>query len=361
MLFRIVFLALLFIPQTAYLQEDSTYVEEEFDFSDFELAAEPVKSFCSNKVLGQSPTSLINVYYDFQATHDLTAGAISNQLPAQESTINSNQGFGLSGNFPILSRNNILINFGVSYSEHRYNFDDFYIHPLLRNLDRNPLRSIGTQLTVFKPLNDKRFILAQAGLQLNGDYTFPSLQPAELLRFPAALLYGFKPNDRLIWAVGAARTYLGGALNYLPIIYYYHTFNNQKWGIEAVVPSRLNLRYRANSKNIFMLGWNVTGATYHLANFRGYEEDYMRANGLPVQSLEDNIELRRSELRIGATWQRAITDFVWASLETGARVNWLFNVDEDEFFRGFDDSDFYIENNLGTPLYIRLNLSFVSP
>ena len=355
----VVLFAVVFIAQAGFSQEDTTYVEEEFDFSDFELTEEPAKAFCNNKVLGQSPTPLISVYYDFQSENTLSPGPIQNEV-TEDAVINANHGFGLVGNFPILSRNNILINLGVEYNEQYYVFDQDYSNPLARNLDASPLRRTAVQATIFKPLNEKRFLLGFVGGSLNGDYDFGAYDITKI-RVPVAAIYGFKPSDRLMWGIGAVRTYLGGALNYLPVIYYYHSFKNPKWGIEAVIPSRFALRYRPNGKTIFNAGFTVTGATYHLSRFRDFESEYLAENGLQPTSTEDDIELRRSELRIGLGMQRALSDFIWLNLQVGARVNWQYNVDEGNFFRGFDSDGYYMENELSTPVFTRLYISFVSP
>ncbi len=347
-----------------FTQEDSTQVEEEFDFSDFVLTEAPAKSFCNNKVLGQSPTALISVYYDFQSQNTLSSGPINQNpaFPEEEATINANHGFGILGNFPVLSRNNILINIGVEYSEQYYAFDDgAYSNPLTRNLQTSPLRRTAVTATVFKPLNEKRFLLGFVGGSLNGDYDFGQYDFSKT-RVPIAAIYGFKPSDNLMWGIGGVRTYLGGALNYLPVVYYYHTFKNPKWGVEAVVPSRVAVRYRANSKTILNGGFTLTGASYHLSRFRDFEAEYYAENGQEYDdTLEDNVELRRSELRVGVGMQRALSDFIWMNLQAGARLNWSYNTDEGDFFRGFDSEGYYMENELSTPLFVRLYISFVSP
>lgn len=353
----------LFTLEVAFAQEDTTSIEEDFDFSDFELAEEPPKVFCNNKVIGQSPTPLIAVYYDFQSQNTLTAGAVNqgDAFVSESATISSNSAFGLLGNFPILSRNNILINLGVEYNEQYYSIEEAnYTNPLVQNLEASPLRRTALQATVFKPLNEKRYLLAFVGGELNGDYDFGNYDISKL-RIPAAVIYGFKPSDYFMWGIGGARTYLGGSLNYLPVVYYYQTFKNPKWGIEAVLPSRLFMRYRPNSKTLINGGFTITGATYHLSRFRSFELDYYALNGLPYAKKEDNIELRRSELRVGMGIQRAMSDFIWLNLQAGVRLNWSYNVDEGDFFRGFDDEGLYMVNELSTPLYVRLDISFVSP
>jgi hypothetical protein len=164
-------------------------------------------------------------------------------------------------------------------------------------------------------------------------------------------MYGWKNNDRTMFGIGASRTYLGGSLNYLPVVYYFKSFN-QNWGLEVLAPARAFLRYRFNSLSLMTLGYQVEGATYRLNNFPGY---------LPNENLEDNIELRRSELRFRLSYDRSIKNFIWFSVQAGYRVNWLFNVDQGEFFRGFDDADFYMENELTNPLYFQFSVSLVSP
>lgn len=336
------------LPQNNDAEEDY----EDFDISAYEEAGGPIKVFCNNKVNGQSPTQLIAIAYDLQTASELTAGAVagvgSNDAPLQSIT-----GFRLISNFPILSRNNILINFGLNYMQSNFNYieDPIYENPLLQNLREHSLRSINTNFTIFKPLNEKNFLLAQIAAELNGDYSFSNFQSLQHTRFPIALMYGWKNNDRTMFGIGASRTYLGGSLNYLPVVYYFKSFN-QNWGLEVLAPARAFLRYRFNSLSLMTLGYQVEGATYRLNNFPGY---------LPNENLEDNIELRRSELRFRLSYDRSIKNFIWFSVQAGYRVNWLFNVDQGEFFRGFDDADFYMENELTNPLYFQFSVSLVSP
>ncbi len=357
--------ALLFCTTTLYAQEDSSATDD-FDFSEFELAAPPAKAFCNNKVLGQSPTSLIGANYMYQGPHSFTAGNYNADdfegNIAETNNIEATHAFTLIGNFPLISRNNILINLNVIYDEQHYQFSDSETsHPLTQSLQDNPLRSASTLLTIFKPLNEKRFLLGQAGLSLNGDYNFRDFsQSANTLRYSSALLYGFKPSDRLMYAFGLSRTYLGGALNYVPIVYYYHTFKNQKWGIEALLPARAMLRYRFNSQSLLGLGFKVTGNTYHLNNLRANAGD---AFNQPALANSDNFELRRSEIRAGLRFNRAITGFFWLTAEAGYRINYSYDVDQGGDFLRFwgNEESYFMENELGNPAYFLLGISYVSP
>lgn len=358
---------LVFIGIKGFAQEDTTSADD-FDFADFELAAPASKSFCTNKVLGQSPTSLIGVFYDFQGPHTLTAGNVvaNNANTSEETTkINAAHGVSLLGNFPLISRNNILINMNVIYQDQRYSTSGSAEHPVTKSLIESGIRRTAAIFTIFKPLNDKRFLLAQVGGEINGDYTFSSGQSFNTLRLPVALLYGFKRSDRLMYAFGLSRTYLGGGLNYLPVVYYYHTFQNQKWGVEALLPARALLRYRVNSTSLFSLGYTFQGATYRLNNFPQYAQDFARTNpDAPVElRTAEDVELRRSEIRGGLNYTRAISGFIWLSVEAGYRINYSFDVDKNGDFTRLlgNDKPYFIENGLGNPLYFTVGISYVSP
>ena len=336
----------------AWAQEDDY---DEFDPSMFEEAGEVLQAFCTNKVLGQSPTSLISLGYDYQGPATLSAPAVGD-FPAENAEWGAAQGFRFVSNVPVLSKNNILINWGVQYVHLGYRSATDVIHqnPLNANLANHDLKWANTTFTIFKPLNETRFVLLQAGIELNGDYSFGNLPSFGNARLPIALLYGFKPNDNLMWGIGASRTYLGGALNYLPIVYYYQTFANEKWGMEALLPARLQVRYRTSSRNLIMLGYNVEGATYRLSNFNA-------TPGTQVINPENNVELRRSEIRLGLSYQRGINDFVWIGAQAGYRINYSYDVDQGDFYRGFDSENFFMLNGLTNTPFAQVTVSLVSP
>lgn len=335
-----------------YAQDDDF---GDFDPSMFEEAGSKLKSFCTNKVLGQSPSPLISFGFDVQGPADLTVGSFD-QSASEEVSLGVSSGFRFVSNVPIISKNNILINWGVSYVQFGYNLtDDNLTNAFTENLREHSLKWLNTNFTVFKPLNEKRFLLFQVGGEFNGDYAFNNMPSFDQIRVPAAFIYGFKPNDRLIWGPGISRTYLGGALNLLPVVYYYHTFKNDKWGVEALFPARVQARYRWNSRSLVMMGYQVEGATYKLSNFG---DDPNSSN---LSRAYDDVELRRSEIRLGLTLNKGINDFIWIGAQAGYRINYSYNLDDGEFYRGFDDAGYLTENTLSNTFYAQFTISMVSP
>jgi hypothetical protein len=341
---------------SAKAQDDSLDDFDDFDPSMFEEVGATTKSFCTNKVLGQQPTPLISVGFDYQGSSTISSDVFSG-YPAGDAEVGFNSGFRLVTNIPILSRNNILINWGVSYVQMGYSLNNnIQGNPFSETLRNHSLKWLNTNLTIFKPLNENRFLLFQLGGELNGDYSFNNMPSLGQIRLPAAAIYGFKPNDNLMWGVGVSHTYLGGARNLLPVIYYYKTFDNPKWGVEALFPARVQARYRWNSRSLLMMGYQVEGASYRLSNFNQY--DFNNTTG--TDRFED-VELRRSEIRLGLSYNRGINDFIWIGVQAGYRINYQFNLDEREFYRGFDDTDYLVENELSNTLFAQFTLSLVSP
>lgn len=344
-------------------QEDTSSTEEEFDFSDYELAAPPAKAYCNNKVLGQRPTSLIGLYYNYQLPHELVVAQPSDDAlwQANDTTqIDAAHQISLVSNFPIVSRNNILINLGVNYQRQSYQMSEYdAANTFAKEMNEVAFHRANLTLTVFKPFNEKNFLLTQLQTELNGNYSFENIDFSKL-KFPVAVLYGWKPSDRLMYAFGVSRTYLGGALNYVPIAYYYHTFKNQKWGIEALLPANAMLRYRFNSLSYLGLGFNVSGASYSM-------RDLGNPNGISPQVINYNsgndLELRRSEIRAGLQYSRQLKGFFWMSIEAGYRINYSFDMDQDgDFVRFFgSDEPYFFENDLANTPYFTIGISYVSP
>lgn len=345
--------AILFGTLPALSQEDEDF--EDFDPSQFEEAGEVLQAFCTNKVLMQSPSPLLSLGFDYQGPATLTAPAVG-AFGEETAEWQAATGFRFVSNVPILSRNNLLINWGVSYVQMGYQpaNDAAFANPLAANLSNFDLKWLNTSLTVFKPLNEKRFLLLQAGIEFNGDYNFSNLPQLSNARFPIALMYGWKPSDNFMWALGASRTYLGGALNYLPIIYYYQTFKNDRWGIEALLPARLQARYRINSRNVLLAGYNVEGATYRLSNFN-------LTPNTEVINPENNVELRRSEIRLGLSYMVGLNDFIWLGAQAGYRLNYAYDVDQGDFYRGFSDDGFFMQPGLTNSPFAQITISMVSP
>ncbi len=339
-------------------QSDTTIVEEEEDYSlydDLEFADESAKRFASVKVSGKSPDKLIYVGYDVQGGYDMTAAGFSNfQTSTQQ--IDMTHGLRLGANIPVISKNNIIIQAGFDYMNSQYEFADnsTITHPLHASLNQVGFNFLSTSVTVYKPINETTFFLAQVSAATSGDYWIDEFQPMKYNRYSGALLWGKKPSDTKQWAVGLSRTYRAGELNYIPVIMYNWTSTNRKWGIETLFPARGDVRYNFSPRSMLFAGFDLEGSSYRIGNQNELGDPF------------NDLEVRRSELRFRLKYERQLTGFIWVSAKLGYRANYSFNVDRapdgEDFFRGFfGDQEYVMENELTNPLFFNLSLNLVSP
>ncbi|MCU0367785.1 MAG: DUF6268 family outer membrane beta-barrel protein, partial [Cyclobacteriaceae bacterium] len=310
-------------------ESDTTVVEEDFSMYDDAELADGAKRFATNKVLDQSPNKLISLGYDFQGAHDLNFG-VWGSLPESSVRVKSVQGIRINSNFPVISRANVLLNIGVNYWETNYQIESSESHPISSSLQTRGLRTTGVTTTLFKPFNEKRFMLIQFVFDLNGDYFLPDFQSLSYTRVSPTFIYGWKKHDRLMYGFGFSRTYRVGEPNLIPVFMYNYTAPSRKWGIESVFPARANFRRTFNTRTLAFFGYELEGQTYRMSSLKGVE-------GIV------NPELRRSELRIRMTFERSIKNFVWLSAQAGLRYPWNFNLDDGNIFRGFGDTPYTME------------------
>jgi len=337
-------------------------VGDEEDFSEYEKYStdEKIKRYCTPKVVGLAPAKLISIGYDFALGHSISANPIGITLGQEEKVSNYN-GLALSANIPVLSNNKILINVGGNYVESNYSFEsDSLFNPLLLATNRG-LKTLQLNTTIFKPLNEKNFILGFAQGDYSGDYTLNNMQPLSFTKLSWMAVFGLKFNERYQFGFGATQTYRAGGKSFLPVIMYNYTSKNEKWGIEALLPARGHFRYAFNKRTLLLAGFEIVGSSYHLAN----KDQLFPANG--TNGMVDNydnqkIELRRSEIRPRLDFQRGITDFIWFGVQAGYIVNYNYNVDSGNFYRGFgSDRPFVMENGVTSAPYFQVSINLVSP
>jgi len=364
-LYTFCFLLFFSFPLIAQVEEEEKEEEEDFSMYDDWGTDESEKRYCGPKVKGLSPAKLITVGYDFAGPHDITGGAVGNIHEQSTERASYYHGLKIAANLPVYSTNKLLINIGGNYGEARYTFEnDNLTNPFHLALDGN-IRTLGLNTTIFKPFNEKHFALGYYGAEYSGNYTFEHLQPASFIKHSWVGIFGWKFNERYQFGVGVTQSYRAGEVNYFPVIMYNYTSLSGNWGIEMLAPARAHFRYRFSSKALILVGMDLEGTSYHISNRNNIFPESDENNQILSEGFDYNsnqIELRRSEIRLNLKFERALTDFIWVSAQAGYALNYRSDIDSGEFFRGFFKNYPYVmENEVGGVPYIQLSLNLVSP
>lgn len=326
--------------------------------------AQATKRFCTQKVRNLTPTKLYSIGYELQGPFNMSSvvgepyknGNFPNLTDSPSDVkVKAVHGLQLGINYPIVSKSSVIISLMAQYAESRFIVDDPKNYSLYKNLNDKGLRTGGLGLTVFKPLNEKRFMIFQAQADVNGNYSSSQLGDAfgTGMTVSGAVIYGWKKSDDLMWGLGVTRTYRGGESLLIPVWYYNRTFND-RWGTEILFPARVHFRRNFSAKSLLQFGYEVVGNSYFIQNQENTNSDL---------APYDALQLRRSEIKIRAVYERSLKNFMWISVQAGLRANYKFNLSEKNGVEsgGLINDKFLLETKIGLPVYLNVSLNIVSP
>jgi hypothetical protein len=326
------------LPLSFVFAQTDTTVNKASSFSFSDVDEKPTKRYCTQKVLNQTPNRFISIGYEYQGGFDFKA----TPSPFNE-TLRYDNASGMRVGFytPIVSKNNLIINLAGNYWRTAFNGPNYsFPYPLYQSLNNNGLHSAGVSLTVFKPLNEKKFLLFQAIADANWQMQNSGLSITnKALTYSGSVVYGWKPTENLMWGIGVSRTYRLGRPIIIPVILYNQTFND-KWGIESVFPAKAAVRRNINKKSMIFAGYELEGNQYAIYN-----------------GFSNTSFLQRGEIKTRLTYERSLFGFWWISIQSGIRTNGRFNV-VDRYNGGKDNEA--IKTTLGNALYFNISLNLVS-
>jgi hypothetical protein len=328
--------------------------DDDEDYSAYDDAGTSAVKYATQKVRMLSPTKLISVGYEFQMPFRADfipqdASGKKQEGPTEPSQIKYMGGLRWMANFPVISTNKMIINLGANYYESQIRFETArenqteVMHALGRGL-----RTGGVNATLFKPLDEHRFIIGALQTDWNSNLNWGNFSD----NFPmptltVGTLYGWKKNENFMWALGATQTWRGGEKLYLPLLLLNKTYSD-RWGIEILAPARAHVRYNFSTGSLLMAGYEIEGNSYQL---RG---NFISPTGTPLNALE----IRRSELKPRIVFEQRLVGFIWLSAQVGWRLNYKFHMSEE---RGSSRGVFVYRAELGNPLYAAVSINLVSP
>ncbi len=332
---RLLFICLNFFSIITFGQ-DTTKPAPSFSFEDVDNT--PVKVYCNQKILNQTPNRFISIGYEFQAASTLKN---SSNTANNGQTFQSMQGLRLNVNTPIVSTNQLIVSIGAQYARTSFAGNKTVNYPLYTDLVANGVHTSGINTTIFKPFNQKNFFIFQASADAN--WLSSSLKQINFkaTTFSATAIYGWKKSDNEMLGIGVARTYRLGRLIHVPVLLYNKTYND-KWGVEATFPAKAHVRRNINAKSLLQFGYELEGNQYALyTNNINAKEAY----------------LQRGEIKPRFIYERSLFGFWWLSVQTGLRINGRMNVVDR--YNGKETNQI-ITNTLTNPFYFNISINLVS-
>jgi hypothetical protein len=313
---------------TAMAQTDTTKVEE-LNFDDFGNADDKVvKTYCTQKVVGLSPTKLISVGYEQQLEHTQTLNGTDTKQTVG--------GTRLMFNAPVISKSSLILNLGLNYWASNRDASSNPIY--LRNL-----RTMGLNATVFKPLNNKNYLIVQASADHNANFDKITTFNGDALTYSVAALYGWKKNENQMFAIGLSRTYRGGESLIIPSVLYNRTYN-ANWGLEVTFPAKAHVRRNIKPSTYFMAGYEIEGNTFLLPEVGANNKD---------------LYLRRGEVKPRIMFETKLKNFIWLSAQAGLRTNLRYEMFNDK--NPVKDEAPINDLTLGSSMYFNVSLNLMSP
>ena len=315
---------------------------DNIDYSNFG-DADGVKRFCTQKVLNQTPQRIISLGFEQYGAFEMPGVSfLTRQAPAQ---ININQVNAIRAqvNVPVISTNKLIWQMGVNYWSSKFNVANPNVNEFATALSNNALLTAGLNTTVFKPLNEKNFLIFQASADVNGLFENVNDIQNKAMTASGTIIYGWKTSEKNMIGAGLARTYRAGRLLHVPVLFWNKTFND-KWGMELLLPARGFVRYNFSTTSMLQAGFELEGNQFLVR--------------LP-QTLSINTYIQRGEVKPRIMWDKKLTGFLWLNAQAGLRYNYRFDVVNR--YDAMEESQRFFSSNLGNPLFFNISLNFVSP
>ncbi|GJM36296.1 MAG: hypothetical protein DHS20C18_52970 [Saprospiraceae bacterium] len=243
---------------------------------------------------------------------------------------------------PVLRTEKLNVLVGYKYFIENYDLNEIGadFSSTFNTLNDHHLKSNSLSLYMTRPLNETKYLALRFRYSTNGNYrNWINFNPKYAI-YKGLVVYGIKPHEDLEWGIGLSfsqsfrRTYL------IPFLIYNRNFNDH-WGLEAVLPASIQLRYNINPKNLALFGFEYESQSYRLS----VEET-------PQPTFD--YAFNRSAVLVYGTLEHQFFRWIWSSLKFGFQMN--FSTE----FEGKTDltSGFRVEPSNG--LFISLGF-FISP
>lgn len=316
-------------------------------FCVFDLSAQlganihtPLKAYCSPGVDNKSRSRGIEFAYQSSSV-----GRWNGVDGVNSYSLNGIEAITFKLKAPLLLKPDLKILAGYSYQP-----EDIQLgtslgsnFPVLLPLSDTRLKSHGLALYAIKSLDARHYMALRFKLTSSGDYNgFLNFDRA-FVSYSAIAAYGIKPHKDLEYGFGLSFSKNFRRTMVLPFFFYNKNFNN-KLGIEATIPTDINLRWNMNKETNLLVGYNLSGSSFGVGLPSGFNKS----------DQTDPFVLQHAEIQTGFSLERQVVPWVWVNFKGGYQFN--LNTRLHSMTPGVDDLRYRPDNGM----YFRVGF-FISP
>ena len=297
------------------------------------------KNYCNPLVIGQPSTKRLSVVYEIQPTHSGATNFTSAPLTTYTTTSSPAHSIRLIYNKILFTKPKLYMSFSAGYWFSSFNVTNRSNNSFARMLGQSRFHSLNASSNIFKPLNEKNFLLLNLSVEANGNATSFKNFSGDNILLGGAAIFGWKKGFKRMWGLGIFRGYRLGKVIHVPALLYNNSFNKE-WGIDALLPARLNFRYKSSATALWLLGYELDGTQFALQN---------------SNPLFNNAFFQRGEIRPKIGLEKQLNKNWAFTINAGVRINGRFNVSSD-----YGGKNLIVESNPSPSLFINGGLHIVN-
>jgi hypothetical protein len=300
----------------------------------------PLNAYCSPGVANKSRSR--GIEFSYQSSR---VGRWNGVNGINSYSLDGIEALTIKAKVPLLLKPGFTILAGYSYQPEDIGMEtslgnDF---PVLLPIDDTRLKSHGLALYAIKSLDARHYMALRFKINSSGDYRgFLNFDRA-FVSYSAIAAYGIKPHKDLEYGFGLSFSKNFRRTLVLPFMFYNKNFND-KLGIEATIPTDINLRWNMNQKTNLLVGYNLSGSDFGVNLATDFN------NGAQTNLFV----LQHSEILAGFSLERQVVPWVWVNFKGGYQFN--LNTRVQSMMPGIDDLRFRPDNGM----YFRVGF-FISP
>ena len=208
--------------------------------------------------------------------------------------------------FPIILKDQTSIIGGLGYRHEQFKFNNKSQpdYPLFERFDDKSLKRVTFSSYLKHDINTKKFLFMYLNSSLNSDK--PRLEQFwPQLKISLATIRGKRLGPHKEIGYGISFGYDFGQPAVFPLLLLNNDFALH-WGYELLLPKSAKLRYSPNTSNHIITTLELQGASYYLRD--------------SVLQEYDELEFRRSSVRLTLSYEREIHDWLWFGITAGYRI-----------------------------------------